>query len=392
MTLLVAVVAGALIGLSLGALGGGGSILAVPVLVYALGQSPAQATTGSLVVVGVTSLVGAITAYAAGNVMLARGVAFGVVALGGAVAGARASASVPEPVLLASFAVLMLAVGVLLAVRQWRGRRAAPDGAHARRPALDDPIITFSPTFACQCPRALKVLVTATLVGLLTGFLGVGGGFLVVPALLVALSLPMAYAAGTSLVVITLTSAVALLVRAGSGITPDWGPVIALTVAASVAAVVGTRIAVHADTRRLSAAFTGLVLARRGLHRRAGPARPRLRPSTHPRPPGTRTEHHHVSSSPMQDLRQDHLERLRPARRPGDGRRTQRGPVPRAPEGRNASRGASSTGSSAGADAVVGPATRRRAGRSPRVCGVRTTTSECGSSGRGRSGPGCRCC
>ncbi|HSO65175.1 MAG TPA: sulfite exporter TauE/SafE family protein [Ornithinibacter sp.] len=260
MTLLVAIVAGALIGLSLGSLGGGGSILAVPVLVYALGQSPAQATTGSLVVVGVTSLVGALTAYAAGNVMLARGVFFGIVALGGAVAGARASAAVPEPVLLASFAVLMLAVGVLLAVRQWRGRRSTPDGTHAGRPVLDDPIITFSPTFACQCTRALKVLVAATGVGLLTGFLGVGGGFLVVPALLVALSLPMAYAAGTSLVVITLTSAVALLVRAGSGILPDWGPVIALTVAASVAAVVGTRIAAHADTRRLSAAFTGLVL------------------------------------------------------------------------------------------------------------------------------------
>ena len=260
MTLLVAIVAGALIGLSLGAFGGGGSILAVPVLVYALGQSPAQATTGSLVVVGTTSLVGAVTAYRAGNVMLARGVAFGVVALGGAVAGARASAEVPEPVLLASFAVLMLAVGVLLAVRQWRGRRSTPDGGHVRRPALDDPIITFSPTFACQCPRALKVLVTATVVGLLTGFLGVGGGFLVVPALLVALNLPMAYAAGTSLVVITITSAVALLVRAGSGITPDWGPVVALTVAASVAAVVGARIADRADTRRLSAAFTGLVL------------------------------------------------------------------------------------------------------------------------------------
>ena len=73
MTLALAVVAGALIGLSLGALGGGGSILAVPVLVYALGQSPAQATTGSLVVVGVTSLVGAVAAYRAGNVLLARG-------------------------------------------------------------------------------------------------------------------------------------------------------------------------------------------------------------------------------------------------------------------------------------------------------------------------------
>ena len=264
MTLLLALLAGALIGLSLGALGGGGSILAVPVLVYALGQSPAQATTGSLVVVGVTSLVGATTAYAAGNVMLARGVAFGVVAIGGAVAGALASSAVPEPVLLASFAVLMVVVGILLAVRQWRDRRATPDAAHARRPALDDPIITFSPTFACQCPRALKVLVTATVVGLLTGFLGVGGGFLVVPALLVALSLPMAYAVGTSLVVITLTSAAALLARVGTGVAPQWGPVIALTVAASVAAVIGTRIAERADTRRLSVAFTGLVLVAAG--------------------------------------------------------------------------------------------------------------------------------
>ena len=260
MTVLLAVVAGALIGLSLGALGGGGSILAVPVLVYALGQSPAQATTGSLVVVGVTSLVGALTAYAAGNVMLGRGVAFGVVAIGGAVAGSRAAVAVPEPVLLGSFAALMLVVGVLLAVRQWRGRGSAPDATSATSAALDDPIITFSPTFACQCPRALKVLVTATLVGLLTGFLGVGGGFLVVPALLVALSLPMAYAVGTSLVVITLTSAVALLARAGTGVAPDWGLVIALTVAAAAGAVVGTRIAQHTDTRRLSAAFTGLVL------------------------------------------------------------------------------------------------------------------------------------
>ena len=129
----------------------------------------------------------------------------------------------PEPVLLAAFAVLMLVVGGLMAVRQVRGRRGRPATAGRRAPRLDDPIITFSPTFACQCPRALKVLVTATAVGLLTGFLGVGGGFLVVPALLLALALPMEYAAGTSLVVITITSAVALAVRAGAGVHPDWG-------------------------------------------------------------------------------------------------------------------------------------------------------------------------
>jgi len=260
-TLLLAVVAGALIGLSMGTLGGGGSILAVPVLVYALGQSPGQATTGSLVVVGVTSLVGAVAAYRTGNVLLARGVAFGVVATGGAIAGARASTAVPGTALLGSFAVLMLSVGTLLAVRQWRGRRPMGDGAQAPRPTLDDPIITFSPTFACQCPRALKVLITATIVGLLTGFLGVGGGFLVAPALLVALSMPMEYAAGTSLVVITLTSGVALLARAGSGVAPDWWPVVALTASAAVAAAVGAGVADRADTRRLSAAFTGLVLA-----------------------------------------------------------------------------------------------------------------------------------
>jgi uncharacterized protein len=259
--LVVAGVAGVLIGLSLGALGGGGSILAVPVLVYLLSQSPSQATTGSLVVVGVASLIGAVTAYRAGMVMLGRGVAFGLVAVGGAVVGARASAHVAEPVLLAAFAALMLVVGAVMAVRQIRVGRA--DVATDRSPSLrvDDPIITLNPTFACQCPRALKVLLTATAVGLLTGFLGVGGGFLVVPALLLALALPMEYAVGTSLVVITITSAVALAVRAGSGIQPDWGLVVLLTLASALGGLLGGRLALRTDTRRLSGAFTVLVLA-----------------------------------------------------------------------------------------------------------------------------------
>jgi uncharacterized membrane protein YfcA len=290
---MLAAVAGVFIGLSLGALGGGGSILAVPVLVYALGQSPSQATTGSLVVVGVTSLVSGVAAYRAGHVLLARGATFGVVAIGGAAAGAKLSTHVPEPVLLAAFAVLMLVVGGLMALRQLRARsdrRAAgarelqpaaaaseqPAAAvprrsgtgsadrysstRSQRPMLDDPIITFSPAFACQCPRALKVLVTATAVGLLTGFLGVGGGFLVVPALVLALALPMEYAAGTSLVVIAVTSAAALAVRAGVGSTPDWGIVLALTVASVLGGLVGTRVAARTDTARLSAAFTVLVL------------------------------------------------------------------------------------------------------------------------------------
>jgi uncharacterized membrane protein YfcA len=256
-TIVLAVIAGALIGLSLGALGGGGSILAVPVLVYLLGQSAVQATTGSLVVVGVTSLVGAITARRAGNVLLGRGVAFGAVAIGGAVLGAQLSTRVPPAALMASFAALMLVVG---GVMTWRQLNHSRNPRLATRPALDDPIITFTPTFACACPRALKVLVTATVVGLLTGFLGVGGGFLVVPALVLALGLPIRYAAGTSLVVITITSAAALATRAGTGASPDWAVVLLLTATSAAAAVIGARFAGKVGSDRLSAAFTVLVL------------------------------------------------------------------------------------------------------------------------------------
>ena len=260
MTLVLAVAAGALIGLTLGVLGGGGSILAVPVLVYLLDQSPSQATTGSLVVVGVTSLIGAVAAHRAGNVLLGRGAVFGAVGIGGAAAGAKASTLVSDEVLLAAFAALMLLVGGVMA---WRSFRHSGGGTtQGPRPALDDPIITFSPTFACNCPQALKVVVTATAVGLLTGFLGVGGGFLVVPALLLALALPIQYAAGTSLVVITITSVAALVVRAGAGTSPDWELVAALTAVSALAAVFGARVAApRLDSDRLQAAFTILVLA-----------------------------------------------------------------------------------------------------------------------------------
>ena len=255
--LVVAAAAGALIGLSLGALGGGGSILAVPVLVYALGESASQATTGSLVVVGTTAMIGAVAAWRGGSVKLGRGAAFAAVAVLGAAAGARAAVHVPEPDLLAAFAVLMLAVGALMTARQLRGPRAEP----AAPADPDEPILTFRPVFSCRCPRALQVAAAATVVGLLTGFLGVGGGFLVVPALLLVLNLPMRFAAGTSLVVIAVTSVVALSVRAGSGAHPDWGAVLLLTAASVAGALVGARVAARTDTRHLTATFTVLVLA-----------------------------------------------------------------------------------------------------------------------------------
>jgi uncharacterized protein len=267
MTVVVALLAGLGIGLALGALGGGGSILAVPVLVYLLGQDAAQATTGSLVVVGTTSAVSAYAAWRAGKVLLARGAVLGFVATGGAAAGAVASSRVPEPVLLASFAALVAVVATVMTVRQatharrTRAGLGVASGTGPDRPRFDDPIVSFSPTFMCRCPRALKVLVTATVVGLLTGFLGVGGGFLVVPALVLALGLPIRYAAGTSLIVITITSATALAVRAGTGPAPDWILVALLTAAAVAGGRLGGRVADAVPSARLQAAFTLLLVA-----------------------------------------------------------------------------------------------------------------------------------
>lgn len=252
---LVAVLAGLLIGLSLGALGGGGSVLAVPVLVYLLGQSPVVATTGSLVVVGVSALTGAVAAYRRGNVYVGRGLAFGLVGSAGAALGAVWSTLVAEDVLLVAFATLMLVVATVMLVRQLRGGGVDHDGG------ADAPIIQVSPTFMCNCPRALKFVVTALAVGLLTGFLGVGGGFLAVPALVLALSLNMPVAVGTSLLVIAVNSVAALGVRVGSGVALDWTPVLVLTGAAILGSFFGARIADLVPARTLSIAFAVLLVA-----------------------------------------------------------------------------------------------------------------------------------
>ena len=104
------------------------------------------------------------------------------------------------------------------------------------------------------------MLITATLVGLLAGFLGVGGGFLVVPALMLALAMPIEFAAGTSLVVIAVTSMTALVARLGAGLSPDWNVVFVLTAAAAVGGLAGTTLANRIDARRLSSAFITVVI------------------------------------------------------------------------------------------------------------------------------------
>ena len=255
MSLLVVPVA-LLIGLSLGALGGGGSILTVPALVYLLGQDPRLATTSSLVIVGLTSLVALIPHARRGNVRFGQGLAFGALGTAGSFAGAAASGLVPPAVLLSAFAALMVLVAVLMLRRSFRRSRAAESAGMAAGP----PMLTLRP-FTVDGPRVAKIVLTATGVGLLTGFFGVGGGFALVPALVLALSFEMPVAVGTSLLVIAVNSGTALAARASSGVQIDWAVVATFTAVAIVGSLVGGRIAGRVSPQHLTRAFAVLLIA-----------------------------------------------------------------------------------------------------------------------------------
>jgi uncharacterized membrane protein YfcA len=270
--LILAIPVGLLIGLSLGALGGGGSILTVPALVYLLGMDTRAATTASLVIVGVTAVFGMLAHRRDGHVRVLQGIVFGALGAAGAVAGTRLSLVVPPDVLLAGFAVLMLAVAALMLTRRRVPAGVTSGPGVVDRLPLDVPIITFTPNFVCACPRVAKVLVAAVAVGLITGFFGVGGGFLVVPALVLALDFPMPVAVGTSLLVIAINSATSIVARAGTGIEVDWTTVGVFTAVAVIGSLLGARIATRARPETLRIAFAvlitivGLYTAARSIH------------------------------------------------------------------------------------------------------------------------------
>lgn len=230
---------GLIVGLAVGSLGAGGSILTVPALVYLLGQSPAAATSGSLIIVGLTSLVGVVPHARAGNVRVRRGLLFGAVGVVGSVLGARLAAGVSPTVLLSAFSLLMFAVAYLM----WRRTRNV--AGHEPPPEVTRPWV---------------VVLTASAVGLLTGFFGVGGGFAVVPALVLALGLPMAAAVGTSLVVIVINSATALAARLGNGVTLDWPVIVGFSVVAALGSLLGQRVTRRVPQRTLTLAFVALLV------------------------------------------------------------------------------------------------------------------------------------
>lgn len=250
---------GFLIGVSLGALGGGGSILAVPALVYAAGQSPKHATTTSLLLVAITALIGIVPHLRAGRVRVVAGTVFGLAGVGGSLLGSHWNQAADPDVLLLAFSGLMLIAAYAMFRRS---RRLTPEPRIARSVgAAAAPLpATAAPTHVRIDPiTAVKVIVAGTLVGLLTGFFGVGGGFVIVPALVLALGFSMPEAVGTSLLVITINSVVAMATRLHGGAI-EWGTVIPFTVASLIGVVVGSRLASTRDSASLQRWFVGLLV------------------------------------------------------------------------------------------------------------------------------------
>lgn len=236
---LAAIPFGLAIGLAIGALGGGGSVLAVPVLVYVLGQSVQDATTASLVVVTAGALVGGLAHHRSGRVCWHHAGLFTVAALPGIAAGTAAGGAVRESVLLGLFALLMLGA----AVGSWRRAVRGEDLSEA----------------ACPPLRPRRDIVAGLIIGFATGFFGVGGGFLVVPTLAMALAFSMRPAVGTSLAIVTLTSLFGLAAHLLAGRGLDVTVTGAMAVACAFGAVAGASAAGRLPVQHLRRGFAGLV-------------------------------------------------------------------------------------------------------------------------------------
>ena len=232
----------ALIGLSLGLMGGGGSILTVPIFVYVLGFDPKLAIAMSLPVVGATSLIGAASHWKAGNVQLKMAALFGVIAMAGAYAGARLSIFLSGSLQLALLAIVMLIAAVSMFRSARRDSRrvgsAAPEGRAI----------------------ALGLLIPVALgVGLLTGLIGIGGGFLVVPALVLLAHVSMKQAVGTSLIVIAMNSFSGSLGYLGQVQMP-WAFMFGFTAVAAAGILAGTWLVRFVSQAALKQGFAVFLL------------------------------------------------------------------------------------------------------------------------------------
>lgn len=230
-----------LVGIALGLLGGGGSILTLPILTYVAGMDTKSAIAASLFVVAVTSATGVITHARAGRVRWRTGLLFGAAGMVGAYGGGRVAAYIPGSVLMIAFALMMLATAVAMLRERKPGPALAP--ASARR---DLPIG--------------KILLEGIVVGVVTGIVGAGGGFLVVPALALLGGLSMEVAIGTSLVVISMKSFAGFYGHLQHVERLDWTLTLGVTAVAVAGSFVGAAVAGRVPPQMLRKGFGAFVL------------------------------------------------------------------------------------------------------------------------------------
>ena len=242
---LTAIAFGVAIGLAVGTLGGGGSVLAVPVLIYLLDQPVEQATTTSLLVVAAGAVAGGLSHARGGRVCWRHAGSFTAAALPGIAVGTFAGEAVSGSLLLAAFAVVMLAA------------------AHAIWGKADEPEDEEGWEGGDACPplRLPRDIAAGAAVGFVTGLFGVGGGFLIVPTLAVALAFTMRTAVGTSLAIITGTSLLGLGVHLLAGRELDAGVTATMTLGCVAGALAGAALAARLPQRTLSHGFAALVVA-----------------------------------------------------------------------------------------------------------------------------------
>jgi uncharacterized membrane protein YfcA len=238
--LFAALAFGVLIGLMLGLVGGGGAVLAMPVLVYAVGLGVHEATTVSLAVVAAGAATGAAAQVRRGTVCWSSAAWFAAAAIAGSVVGTAANRALGGDVILIVFSLVML----LAARATWE---------RAGSPAVE----------AAGCPKARAgVLVPIGLgVGALTGLVGVGGGFVVVPALAIGLSFGMREAMATSMVIVAIVSLAGLFAHLAAGNTLDVPVAVAMGAATVAGALVGPLLGDMVSVKALGRGFAVLVVA-----------------------------------------------------------------------------------------------------------------------------------
>jgi uncharacterized protein len=238
--LLLALVLAGFVGVVVGLLGGGGSVLTVPLLVFGLGLAPASAITMSLLVVGMTNAAALVPHAIAGRVDWKTGLLFAPAGMAGAFVGGTLGHRLPDGVVMTLFAVMM-------ALAAWGMLR--PRARAARLVA------------AASLP---KIIALGAGCGLLTGVIGASGGFVIVPVLVVLIGLPVHAAVGTSLLVITLNAVAAVAGRIGQ-VDVDWTLTLMITAVAAAGAVVGSRLSGRVSQDALRRGFGWLVVAMAAL-------------------------------------------------------------------------------------------------------------------------------